>query len=93
SWDGTVRLWHVPTGKEMKPAFEHPDYINAIAYRQDGHYLAAGSRKGRIYIWNLLTGQEHKCLEGHTHSINSLTFYGQILIAGDQDGIVRCWQI
>ncbi len=93
SWDSTVRLWHVPTGKEMKPAFEHPDYINAIAYSQDGHYLAAGSRNSRIYIWNLLTGQEHKCLEGHTHSINSLTFHGQILIAGDQDGIVRCWQI
>lgn len=93
SSDKTVRLWHVASGKEMKPAFQHDDSVRAIAYSGGGNWLATGSTNGTIRLWNLLTGQEEKQLQGHTNRINALTFYEQLLIAGDQDGVVRCWQI
>jgi WD40 repeat protein/predicted Ser/Thr protein kinase len=93
SWDKSVRLWHTLSGKQLKPSFRHPDYIETLAYSGDGHYLAAGSRDGTIHLWDLLTGKEARRIRAHTNTINCLTFDRNILMAGDQDGVIRCWVV
>jgi len=93
SWDGSVRLWHRASGKQLKPSFKHDTYINTLAYSGDGQYLASGGRDGNIYLWDLLSAQRVKTIQGHTNSIQKLIFCQRLLIAGDRDGVIRCWEI
>ncbi len=52
SWDGTVRLWHVPTGLEL---FALKDYTGgtswAVDFAPDGTQLAAAGASGHVVVW------------------------------------------
>ena len=58
SEDGTVRLWDVSRGHEVQ-RLETQSRINTVAYRSDGHYLAAGEQKvstdggSKVYVWEV----------------------------------------
>ena len=58
-WDErsrAVRLWEVPSGKEIA-ALLHAAQVNAIAYRPDGGQIAIGSQDGSVRLWELLVNR------------------------------------
>ncbi len=50
--DGTVNLWHLPTGQVLSQIPAHTDAVSAIAYSQDGQVLATGSADQTVKIWH-----------------------------------------
>jgi len=50
SWDKTLRLWEVSTGKNI---VEHSfkDLVRSVAFSPDGIFLASCSEKGEVIIW------------------------------------------
>src|SRR5205823_13838231 len=60
SGSGSVRLWSLPTGKEIHPLaghFEgHADPLDHIASSPDGQLLASASSDGTIRLWHASTG-------------------------------------
>src|SRR5260370_41998666 len=40
SWDGSIRLWEVATGKELRQRAGHTGWIKALAFSPDGQLLA-----------------------------------------------------
>jgi WD40 repeat protein len=55
SWDGTVRVWDLPTGRSR--VFDRgrgtAGRVNAVAFTPEGRYLAATSQGGIVCIWKM----------------------------------------
>jgi hypothetical protein len=57
SFDKTVKLWEVETGKLLQTLKGHEGFVNSVSYSPDGKTLASGSWDNTVKIWdlNLLT--------------------------------------
>jgi WD40 repeat protein len=64
-WDGTVRLWNLETGAEIRRLGVLPGGAERVAFSQDGLWaLAAHGVKGDgIWLWDLNAGQETRLPE------------------------------
>ncbi len=66
SWDGTLRLWDLETGKSLRTLEGHTDWVSAVAVLADGRRALSGSEDGTLRLWDLETGESLRTLEGHT---------------------------
>ncbi|MDX3538831.1 trypsin-like peptidase domain-containing protein [Streptomyces sp. MB09-01] len=98
SYDGTARLWEMPTGSHPKALKGHTDVatsVTSVAFSPDGKTLATGISNGSILLWNVTSGTLAKELKGHTDVVNSVTFSpdGKILASGSNDTTIRVWNM
>jgi S1-C subfamily serine protease len=98
SHDGTVRLWDVQTGTEMRRIEAHRKAytgVLSVAYSPDGRSIASGDHDGTVQLWDVQTGKEIRRLEGHTDSVVSVTFSpdGRRIASGGWDETVRLWDV
>jgi WD40 repeat protein len=60
SFDRSVRLWEVETGRQLALIGQHPQFVLGVAFSPDGSRVASIGKEGWLCIWNLRTGeQEH----------------------------------
>ncbi len=95
-----VGLWDAATGKEwlrlsVPKDAPPPLWLNSIAFSPDGRTLAAGSRNGPIYLWEVCTGHARAVLTGHRAMVTSLDFSpdGARLISGSHDTTALIWDL
>jgi WD40 repeat protein/serine/threonine protein kinase len=74
SLDGTVRLWEVASGRELRALGTDSGPIFSIAFRPDGAMLAAGSISGIVVLWDILTGEPIRSLTAHETPVFDLAF-------------------
>jgi WD40 repeat protein len=86
SWDGSVRLWHTPSGREQLRA--PISQVRALRFSQDGRYLGPGDDGSRCWIWELADGHEFRSLDKDvrdgavTSSVDFLWPMGILISAG-----------
>ena len=51
SGDGTIKLWNLATGQEVRTLSGHTDSVYSVALSPDGQTLASGSGDHTIKIW------------------------------------------
>ena len=51
SWDDTIKLWEVSTGKLIKTLTGHASLVNSVAFSPDGKTIASGSQDYTIKLW------------------------------------------
>jgi hypothetical protein len=51
--DGTVRLWDLDTGKELRKLIGHQGPVLAVAFSPDGSRLVSGSRDTTAVVWDV----------------------------------------
>ena len=92
--DGTIRLWDIESGLEMKK-FSHGGTINSITFSIDGKYILSGSSNKIIKIWDVETGMNIKTFRGHTDSVRSVAFSQdeKYIISGSDDNTIKLWDI
>src|SRR5262249_43242926 len=65
SWDGTVKLWEVASGRERATLRGHTGPVWSVTFLPDGRTLASGGKDGLVRLWDLPTGKEKAALKGH----------------------------
>jgi WD40 repeat protein len=96
SWDRTVQIWNVGTGRHQGPPLtSHQDAVNTAAFSPDGSLLATAGWDRVVRLHDVATGAQRGQLSGAEDAVNVVAFSpdGKLLAAGGRDGTVRLWRV
>jgi len=95
SYDKTVKLWNLKTGKLIKTLSGHKEAVTSVAITPDGQILASGSNDSTVKIWNLKTGELLSTLNGNNQPVTSILISpdGKSLINASRDKTVKFWNL
>jgi WD40 repeat protein len=69
SWDRTLRLGDVQTGREVRPFKGHTAAPDGIRFTPDGrHLLSSGGQDRSVRVWDVETGKEVRRTRGAQQS-------------------------
>jgi WD40 repeat protein/transcriptional regulator with XRE-family HTH domain len=71
------------------------DTIWAVAISSSGHYWAAGSKRGEVWVWREAGQSLHLVWRAHTDTVWGLAFSPdeRTLASGSSDGNVKLWEV
>jgi hypothetical protein len=50
--DGTLKLWNIADGEEIRTLRGHRDWVSSVSWSPDGQTIASGSADGTLKLWN-----------------------------------------
>lgn len=95
--DGTIRVWDVKTGKELRQMAGTKGSFDDMAIAPDGKtvYTAPGGGDGVVRAWGVATGKEVLKFEGHDKGANLSCVLvapdGKAVAAGGSDRRLLLW--
>jgi WD40 repeat protein len=94
SADETVKLWDVPSRREIRTLGPGLPAI-AAAFSPDGRILAVGLFSNNIKLFDAGTGAELRTLTGHLGPVNAVTFSpdGRTIASASDDRTIRFWSV
>ncbi len=92
SYDKTVKLWDISTGKQIETLKGHSDSVNSVSFSPDGKIIASASSDKTIKLWNR-EGKLLRTLKGNNAKFTNLIFCpnGQEMVTAGTDNTVRLW--
>jgi WD40 repeat protein len=93
SWDQTIKIWNLETGKLIRSLKGHTDKVYTIALSPDQKIIASGSADQSIKLWYIETGELLATFKGHNHTVTALAFTdsGDMLVSGSFDKTIKIW--
>jgi WD40 repeat protein len=100
--DGIVHVWEIETGRRIftlvprEGSDRRYGGLFSITYAADGTLLAAGGADGSISLFNPITGQYVRSIEGHESTVIDLSVSmenSRILASADEEGRIRVWDL
>ena len=95
SWDGTLRIWDVEIGKELKQIQAHEPHAYCATFSPDGKRIVSGGWEDRVLrLWDAATGKELRKYQGHAAAVTSVAFFpdGRRIASASADGTARVWR-
>ena len=92
SFFGTTRLWHLPTGSELRRFDGHTAGVIAAVFSPDGRQVLTGSHDGSARLWDASTGAEVLLFEDESGALPSSVAFsadGRVLLVGAMGGPAR----
>ena len=95
SYDNTVRLWDVKSGKERVALLGHSDSVRTVIYSPDGNTAFSGSDDWKIKLWDLISFEEISTFSSESFFVESVDISpgGSNLIAGYGDQTIKLYDL
>lgn len=95
SWDATLRLWEIATGKCTRRFVGHTKDVLSVAFSSDNRQIVSGSRDRTIKLWNTLGECKFTIIEdGHSEWVSCVRFppiSTPIIVSAGWDKMVKVW--
>src|SRR5262249_52711053 len=103
-WDGFLRLYEVPSGKQLPPLPRQPGEVHGVWFSADGKLASAGvvipgrageTKDGFARVWDVAARKQLHSFpmpEGSTPTA-ALSPDGRLLAAGNTRGGLRVWDL
>ncbi|MGD2183579.1 DnaJ domain-containing protein [Lusitaniella coriacea] len=99
SYDGTITLWQLSTGRALYTLSGHLDRVHCVAISPDNRTVASGSSDKTVKLWKLKSGSEIRTcggwFHGHSDRVLCVAFSPnkKKLASGSADRTVKLWQV
>jgi WD40 repeat protein len=95
SFDHTLRLWEVSSGRMLRVLKGHTDRVMACAFSPDGRLILSGSGDGMLRLWEVSSGQTVDALTGHAGEVEACAFSpdGRLALSASGDTTLRLWDV
>lgn len=98
SWDSTLRLWDVESGKSTRRFVGHTKDVMAVAFSSDNRQIVSGSRDKTIKLWNTLGMCKYTVQdECHTEWVSCVRFSpntaNPVIVSCGWDKYVKVWDL
>jgi len=90
---GVIRVWELPSGKELTVQAGHQHWISEVDISEDGKSAVTAGGDGPIILWDLATGAEKLRLRGHEAEARAVSFIpgSKLMASAGTDQKVRIW--
>ena len=95
SWDNTLILWDVATGRRIRTFSGHSGSVNAVSMSGDGKLVISGSLDKTLILWDVATGRRIRTFSGHSDLVRAVSMSedGKLVISGSYDGTLILWDV
>lgn len=98
SWDHTLRLWDLTTGKTTRRFVGHSNDVLSVAFSADNRQIVSGSRDKTIKLWNTLGECKYDITQdNHTEWVSCVRFSpnpaNPLIISAGWDKLVKVWDL
>merc|ERR1712071_166197 len=100
SWDGTLRLWDICTGRTTRRFVGHSKDVLSVAFSVDNRQIVSGSRDKTIKLWNTLGECKYTIgadAEGHSEWVSCVRFSPSqsvpLIVSCGWDRLVKVWSL
>lgn len=99
SWDGTLRLWEINSGRTTRRFVGHDKDVLSVAFSVDNRQIVSGSRDKTIKLWNTLGECKYTIAEGegHTEWVSCVRFSPSqsvpLIVSCGWDRLVKVWTL
>ncbi|PQO33623.1 c-type cytochrome domain-containing protein [Blastopirellula marina] len=93
--DSSLRIINTETLQEVRTIASHADWVNAVAWSDDGSILVSGSRDKSAKVYNAATGELLASYQGHGSAVRGVSVLPdntQVASVG-ADGKLHRWQV
>jgi RNA polymerase sigma factor (sigma-70 family) len=94
-FDGTVRLWDLEEGEEVRRFEGHEGGVLAVAFSPDGRRALSGGQDRTLRVWDVASGTQLRRLEGHASQVRCVRFLadGRRALSSSKDTTIRLWDV
>ena len=98
SWDGTLRLWEINTGRCTRRFVDHTKDVLSVAFSADNRQIVSGSRDRTIKLWNTLGDCKFTIQDdGHSEWVSCVRFSpskaAPVIVSAGWDKLVKVWSL
>ncbi len=74
SYDRTLRIWDVASGKSLRTLSSHSDFVTSVAWSPDGKWLASGSKDRSVRLVEADSGASKFTFSDRNEDVISVAF-------------------
>jgi WD40 repeat protein len=95
SWGGTVKVWDIGGGHELRTFTAHDLSVYGVALSGDGQLAVSVSEDRTLKVWEVSSSCRLRTLTGHTGPVTAvaLSADGRLAVSASADQTLKVWDL